>query len=53
METNSTTKPILRAENVTKKYGENVIFHDISLSVHERDTIVIPDIDALERVAER
>ena len=41
METNLTKKPILRAENVTKQYGENVIFHDISLAVHERDTIVI------------
>jgi polar amino acid transport system ATP-binding protein len=34
-------KPILVAKDVTKKYGENVIFHDISLTVNEGDTIVI------------
>jgi len=34
-------KPILTIKNLTKKYGENVIFHDISLTVNEGDTIVI------------
>jgi len=34
-------KPILVAKNLTKKYGDNVVFQDISLTVYERDTIVI------------
>ena len=34
-------KPILVAKDLTKKYGQNVIFHDISLTVNEGDTIVI------------
>lgn len=33
--------PILRVNNLTKKYGENVVFKDISLEVNEGDTIVI------------
>jgi polar amino acid transport system ATP-binding protein len=33
--------PILDLKNVTKIYGENVIFKDISFSVHEGDAIVI------------
>lgn len=35
------TPVILQARNVTKIYGENVIFKDISLDVHEGETIVI------------
>lgn len=35
------TPVILQAKNVTKIYGENVIFKDISLDVHEGETIVI------------
>jgi polar amino acid transport system ATP-binding protein len=34
-------KPILVAEGLTKQYGENVIFHDIDLSVNQGETIVI------------
>ena len=34
-------RPILEAKNLTKRYGENVIFHDISLSVNQGDNIVI------------
>jgi len=34
-------KPILMIKNLSKKYGENVVFHDISLTVNEGDTIVI------------
>lgn len=34
-------KPILTIKNLTKKYGENVIFHNIDLEVNEGDTIVI------------
>jgi polar amino acid transport system ATP-binding protein len=34
-------KPILEAKGLTKIYGENVIFHDIDLSVQKGDTIVI------------
>lgn len=34
-------QPILKIENLSKKYGDNVIFHDVSLSVDEGDTIVI------------
>jgi len=33
--------PILEAKGLTKKYGQNVIFHDIDLSVNQGDTIVI------------
>jgi polar amino acid transport system ATP-binding protein len=33
--------PILEVRNVTKRYGENIVFEDISLSVNEGDTIVI------------
>ncbi len=33
--------PILRAKNLTKIYGENVIFKDISISINEGDTVVI------------
>lgn len=33
--------PILEFKNVTKVYGENTIFKDISFSVNEGDTIVI------------
>lgn len=32
---------ILQAKNLTKIYGENVIFQDISLDVHKGETIVI------------
>ncbi|NOH01625.1 MAG: amino acid ABC transporter ATP-binding protein [Chloroflexi bacterium] len=35
------TPVILQAKNLTKIYGENVIFKDISLDVHEGETIVI------------
>ncbi len=34
-------KPILEIKNLTKRYGENVIFKDISMTVNEGDTIVI------------
>ncbi|MFN3309771.1 MAG: amino acid ABC transporter ATP-binding protein, partial [Anaerolineales bacterium] len=32
---------ILQAKNLTKIYGENVIFQDVSLDVHKGETIVI------------
>lgn len=35
------SQPILTIKNLTKKYGENVVFHDINLTVNEGDTIVI------------
>ncbi|HBO33333.1 MAG TPA: glutamine ABC transporter ATP-binding protein [Anaerolineaceae bacterium] len=35
------TNPILTIKNLTKKYGDNVVFHDINLTVNEGDTIVI------------
>ncbi len=35
------TPVILQARNLTKIYGENVIFKDISLDVHQGETIVI------------
>ena len=35
------TKPILETRNLTKIYGENVIFRDINLQVNEGETIVI------------
>jgi polar amino acid transport system ATP-binding protein len=41
MERNPMLKPILEIKNLAKRYGENVIFQDISLSVDEGDTIVI------------
>ena len=34
-------KPILTIKNLTKKYGENVIFRHLDLDVNEGDTIVI------------
>lgn len=34
-------QPVLEAKNLTKIYGDNLIFRDISLSVNEKDTIVI------------
>jgi len=34
-------KPILTIKDLTKKYSDNVIFHDINLTVNEGDTIVI------------
>jgi len=34
-------KPILTIKNLSKKYGGNVIFQDLSLTVNEGDTIVI------------
>lgn len=34
-------EPILSIKNLTKKYGEKVIFHDLDLDVNEGDTIVI------------
>ena len=34
-------KPILTIKKLTKKYGNNVIFHDIDLVVNEGDTIVV------------
>jgi polar amino acid transport system ATP-binding protein len=33
--------PILQAKNLTKIYGQNIIFQDISLDVHRGETIVI------------
>jgi polar amino acid transport system ATP-binding protein len=35
------TPVILQAKNLTKIYGENMIFKDISLDVHQGETIVI------------
>ena len=35
------TNPILEARNLTKIYGQNIIFKDISLKVTEGETIVI------------
>jgi polar amino acid transport system ATP-binding protein len=35
------TEPILEARNLTKIYGENIIFKDINLKVAEGETIVI------------
>jgi polar amino acid transport system ATP-binding protein len=35
------SQPVLIAQNLTKRYGENVIFQNISLTVQERETIVI------------
>jgi len=34
-------KPILEAKNLTKIYGQNTIFKDISLAVNQGDTVVI------------
>jgi ABC-type polar amino acid transport system ATPase subunit len=34
-------QPILEAKNLTKLYGQNVIFKDVSLSVNKGDTVVI------------
>ncbi len=34
-------KQILTVKNLTKKYGDNIIFHDINMTVNEGDTIVI------------
>ncbi|MFM8320024.1 MAG: amino acid ABC transporter ATP-binding protein [Chloroflexota bacterium] len=34
-------RPILEAKNLTKIYGQNTIFKDISLTVNQGDTIVI------------
>ena len=34
-------KPILTINGLTKKYGENIVFHDIDMIVNEGDTIVI------------
>ena len=36
-----TQQPILEAKGLTKIYGQNVIFEDISLAVNEGDTVVI------------
>jgi polar amino acid transport system ATP-binding protein len=33
--------PIMQAKNLTKVYGQNIIFQDISLDVHRGETIVI------------
>ncbi len=35
------SKPILTVKHLTKKYGDNVIFQDIDLTVNEGDTVVI------------
>ena len=35
------TKPILTVKHLTKKYGSNVVFQDIDLTVNEGDTIVV------------
>jgi polar amino acid transport system ATP-binding protein len=35
------SQPVLVANHLTKKYDQNVIFHDISLSVQEGETAVI------------
>ncbi len=35
------TEPILRIHNLTKKYGDKVIFHNIDLQVDSGDTVVI------------
>ena len=35
------TNPILETRNLTKIYGQNVIFKDINLKVNEGETIVI------------
>ena len=35
------SQPVLIAKNLTKIYGQNVIFNDISLTVAERETIII------------
>ena len=34
-------EPILSIRKLTKRYGDNVIFHDLDLDVNEGDTIVI------------
>ena len=33
--------PILVVNNLTKTYGKNVVFHDITMTVNEGDTVVI------------
>ena len=33
--------PILIVKGLTKKYGKNIVFHDIDLTVNEGDTVVI------------
>ncbi len=35
------SQPVLVAKNLTKRYGSNTIFQNISLTVQERETIVI------------
>ncbi len=35
------SQPILEIKHLTKRYGENVIFQDISLTVNEGETIVV------------
>lgn len=35
------TNTILTVKNLTKKYGRNIVFENISLNVNEGDTIVI------------
>jgi len=35
------TEPILQIHNLTKKYGDKVIFHNIDLQVNSGDTVVI------------
>jgi len=35
------SQPVLVAKNLTKRYGKNTIFQNISLTVQERETIVI------------
>jgi polar amino acid transport system ATP-binding protein len=33
--------PILIVKGLTKKYGKNIVFHDIDMTINEGDTVVI------------
>jgi len=35
------SKPILEVRKLTKTYGDNIVFHDIDITVNEGDTDVI------------
>jgi len=36
-----TTPPVLRAENITKRYGKKVVLNNASLSIYERELKIL------------
>ena len=43
-------KPIIKVENFTATYGDNIIIDDISFEVNEGEVFIILGVQAVEKV---